>query len=152
MLRQALLAGLVLTSIAILGYYHHDNAQHNLQKVTADGKVKVDFYTESLCPDCLAFTSTSLKKAVATPDFWKICEFNIFPYGNARRQQNGSNWAFTCQHGAKECLGNTIQACGIRKYDYYSKGLPFALCLEDNTTDFVAQGQRCATKFGLNWA
>jgi interferon gamma-inducible protein 30 len=51
----------------------------------------------------------------------------------------------------KECQGNLIEACAIRKFDYYSQGLPFALCLEDNTTDFNAQGQRCATKYGLDW-
>jgi interferon gamma-inducible protein 30 len=151
MLKQALIAGLVLTSIVLLAY-HNQPSSDNLQRVSADGKVKVDLYSESLCPDCLAFITTSLKKAVNTADFWKICEFNLIPYGNARRVQNGTNWAYTCQHGVKECQGNLIEACAIKNYDYYSKGLPFALCLEDNTTDFVAQGQRCATKYGLSWA
>jgi interferon gamma-inducible protein 30 len=95
---------------------------------------------------------SSLKTAANTKDFWKICDFNFYPYGNARRTQNGSSWAFTCQHGAKECQGNLIQACGTRKFDYYTQGLPFAICLEDNTTDFVAQGQRCATKYNMDWA
>ena len=73
-----------------------------------DSKVQIDFYTESLCPDCLHFMRGSLKNAANTPDFWKICNFNIYPYGNARRSQNGSSWAYTCQHGIRECQGNLI--------------------------------------------
>lgn len=46
-----------------------------------------------------------------------------------------------------------IEACAMRnsKFDFYSQGLPFAICLEDNTTDFIAQGQRCAAKYSLDW-
>ena len=94
---------------------------------------------------------SSLKTAASTKDFWKICEFNFYPYGNARRTQNGSSWAFTCQHGARECQGNLIEACAIRKFDYYTQGIPFSICLEENTTDFVAQGQRCAAKYSMDW-
>jgi len=118
MLRQALIAGLILTSIVMVSYYHQQTISDNLQRVAADGKVKVDLYSESLCPDCLAFITKSLKTAVNTKDFWKICEFNFYPYGNGKRVQNGSSWAFTCQHGVKECQGNLIEACAIRKYDY----------------------------------
>jgi len=147
---KAIVLTALLASLTLFAYYQHDSQSSNLQ-VSADGKVKIDLYSESLCPDCLAFIRGSLKTAANTKDFWKICEFNLYPYGNARRTQNGSNWNYTCQHGAKECQGNLIEACAIRKFDYYSQGLPFALCLEDNTTDFIAQGQRCATKYGLDW-
>jgi interferon gamma-inducible protein 30 len=99
----------------------------------------------------LAFIRTSLKTAANTKDFWKICEFNFYPYGNARRTQNGSSWAFTCQHGAKECQGNLIEACATRKFDFYSQGLPFSICLEDNTTDFIAQGKKCASQYSMDW-
>ena len=98
---------LIITSLALLTYYNQSEESQNL---TADGKVKIDLYSEPLCPDCLQFIRGSLKTAANTKDFWKICEFNLIPYGNARRTQNGSNWAFTCQHGVKECLGNVIEA------------------------------------------
>lgn len=149
---KAIVLSLLLASIALLAYHHHQNSQSSNLQVSADGKVKIDLYSESLCPDCLAFIRGSLKTAANTKDFWKICEFNFYPYGNARRTQNGSSWAFTCQHGVRECQGNLLEACAIRKFDYYSQGLPFALCLEDNTTDFSAQGQRCAAKYGLDWS
>lgn len=150
MVNKAVLFGLVLASVALVAYLPESSSQSNLQ-VAADGKVKIDFYSESLCPDCLAFIRGSLTTAANTKDFWKICEFNFFPYGNARRTQNGSSWAFTCQHGVRECQGNLIEACAQKKFDYYSQGLPFSICLEQNTTDFVAQGQRCATKYGMDW-
>lgn len=82
-----------------------------LLALTLCQKVKVDFYYESLCPDCQSFITRALKTAAATKvndyfifqDFWLICDFNVYPYGNARRTQNGSHWAFTCQHGPREC-------------------------------------------------
>lgn len=151
MLKKALFAGLILATVVLLSTYGQDQIAGYLSNHTADGKVKVDLYSESLCPDCLAFIRGSLKTAANTKDFWKICEFNIIPYGNARRTQNGSSWSFTCQHGVRECQGNLIEGCAIKKYEFYTQALPFILCLEENTTDFSAQGQRCATKFNLDW-
>jgi thiol-disulfide isomerase/thioredoxin len=41
-----------------------------LDKIRADdGKVKVDFYYESLCPYCQQFIERSLKQAAATKVF-----------------------------------------------------------------------------------
>lgn len=139
----ALLAA-TLTTIWLIG----GDSNH----LTADWKVRIDLYSESLCPDCLAFVRGSLKTAANTKDFWKICDFNLYPYGNAKTTKNGSNWSFTCQHGVNECYGNMVEACAIAKSDYYSQGLPFSICLEDNTTNFTAQGQRCASKYNIDWA
>lgn len=118
---------------------------------TDGGKVKVDFYYESLCPYCQQFMDRSLKVAAATKDFWKICDFTLYPYGNARRAQNGSSWTFSCQHGVRECQGNLIEACAIRQYDFYTQGLPFILCLEQNSTNWITQGQKCAGSLSMDW-
>ena len=115
------------------------------------GKVKVDFYYESLCPYCQQFMEKSLKIAASTKDFWKICDFNLYPYGNARRAQNGSSWSFTCQHGIKECQGNFIETCAIKQYDFYSQALPFIICLEANSTDWNSQGIKCANGLSMDW-
>ncbi len=76
--------------------------------VTDDGRVKIDFYYESLCPYCQQYMERSLKVASQTKvdyliiqDFWKICDFNLYPYGNAHRTKNGSSWDFNCQHGPR---------------------------------------------------
>ena len=115
------------------------------------GKVQVDFYYESLCPYCQQFIERSLRAAADTKDFWKICDFNLYPYGNARRAQNGSSWTFTCQHGVKECQGNLIETCAIKLYDFYSQALPFVICLEANTTNWITQGQKCSSQLSLDW-
>ena len=74
----------------------------------ADDKVVIDFYYESLCPYCQQFLEGGVKTALNTKDIWKISDFFLHPYGNAKSVQNGSSWSFTCQHGARECEGNMI--------------------------------------------
>jgi interferon gamma-inducible protein 30 len=39
----------------------------------------------------------------------------------------------------------------LKKYDRDTQGIPFFICLEENTTDFAAQGQRCAAKYSMDW-
>ena len=51
-------------------------------------RLTIDMYTESLCPDCMGFISTSLKKALATEGIDKLVALRIIPYGNARRTKN----------------------------------------------------------------
>lgn len=111
----------------------------NSMQITAedDGKVLIELYYESLCPDCEKFIQGSLKRAAATADLWKIAEFRFYPYGNAKTVANGSSWSFTCQHGIRECQGNMIEACAIQySNNFYTQGLPFVICLESNTTNW----------------
>lgn len=75
----------------------------------------------------------------------------MYPYGNAKKAQNGTNWSFTCQHGVRECEGNVIETCAIKKYDFYTQALPFIICLEADTSDWTRSGQRCASQLNLNW-
>jgi protein-disulfide isomerase len=51
----------------------------------ADDRVQIFLYFESLCPYCREFMTGSFKDAVYTQDFQKICDYQIFPYGNARQ-------------------------------------------------------------------
>lgn len=116
-----------------------------------DDKVKVDFYYESLCPYCQQYMVGSLKTAANTKDFWKICDFNLYPYGNARRAKVGESWNFTCQHGVRECEGNLIETCAIKLFDKYTQALPFIICLETNSNDWTSQGKKCASQIGIDW-
>jgi interferon gamma-inducible protein 30 len=117
-----------------------------------DGKVKIDFYYESLCPYCQQYIVGALKTAANTKDFWKICDFDLYPYGNAKRVQNGKDsWNFTCQHGVRECQGNFIETCALKYFDKYTQALPFIICLESNSNDWIAQGKKCASQYGLDW-
>jgi interferon, gamma-inducible protein 30 len=122
-------------------------------KTPKDDRVRVDFYYESLCPYCQQFIGRALRTAVGTQDFWRVCDFNLYPYGNARRTRIGDDdWSFTCQHGERECEGNLIETCAIRLNEgyFYTKALPYIVCLEGNTEDWNKQSRACAYEFGLD--
>lgn len=119
--------------------------------VPNDDRVLVELYSESLCPDCLAFILGSFKKAINTADIYKIADIRVYPYGNARWARNGTTYSFTCQHGVRECQGNIIEVCALQLYDQERYGNPFIVCLESNTSDWTASGQRCATQLGMDW-
>lgn len=46
-----------------------------------------------------------------------------------------------------------IETCALKLYpsDFYNKVLPFILCLESNSADWIAQGKKCASLTGLSW-
>ena len=84
-------------------------------------------------------------------DLWEICDFNFFPYGNARRYKNGTSWAFNCQHGVRECEGNFIETCAVKLSDKNTQAIPFLICIEGNTNDWTSQGKKCASQYGMDW-
>ncbi|CAH1709768.1 GILT-like protein 1 [Aphis gossypii] len=81
--------------------------------VTADRikrtPLKVSVYYESHCPDSKDFIITQLH-----PHFCKVQQYlnlNLVPFGKAYSSDQG----FTCQHGPKECRGNTIHNCVLKR-------------------------------------
>ena len=84
-------------------------------------------------------------------DFYKICDIQLYPYGFTKRQFNGTSWSFTCQHGPRECQGNIIETCAIKLNHVKTNVFQFIICLEENLTDWSSQGEKCATKFEMNW-
>jgi len=115
-------------------------------------------YSESLCPGCQSYTATQLAPAIATVG--EIMDFMEYPYGNANEKQNADGtWAYTCQHGVNECIGNMWEACAIEHYNTTNGDVhntptwwPFIVCMEASGqagTQSVAQN--CATKNGLDW-
>jgi interferon, gamma-inducible protein 30 len=116
-----------------------------------NNKVKIDLYFQSICPESRQFILGPLKTAASTKDFWKICDFNLYPWGNANRRQAGSDWEIICQHGPTECEGNVIETCALKFYEKYSKAIPFIICLEEAAPNWTA-GEACAKNLGLDWA
>ncbi|KAK7944614.1 hypothetical protein WMY93_000342 [Mugilogobius chulae] len=83
-------------------------ANYTRSRQTAD-PVKVEVYSESLCPDCRGFITNMLfPSSVLLGD---IMDLTVVPYGNAEETFDGHKYVFTCQHGKLECLGNMIQSC-----------------------------------------
>jgi interferon gamma-inducible protein 30 len=75
-----------------------------------------------------------------------ILDLNLWPFGNARENPDKS---FTCQHGAPECKGNMVEACGQYLYNTTAQWFPYILCLEGGSPP--NDGQKCATKLGYDW-
>lgn len=113
----------------------------------ADDRVKIEMYTESLCPYCIQLITTSFKIAFETKDINLIADFHLYPYGNAKEYQASDRWIFKCQHGENECVGNLMENCAFDITDYQN-GLAFAICLEENiqqySQDFAKTGSYCA--------
>ncbi|KAL2632704.1 hypothetical protein R1flu_004183 [Riccia fluitans] len=99
---------------------------------SSDGKVLVEFYSESLCPYCAAFTVDHLSKFFQN-GLIEIVELRMIPYGNARIYESGGD--ITCQHGEDECKLNIIQSCAIHHYPDVTQWFPFVFCLEKLVTD-----------------
>jgi len=53
-----------------------------------------------------------------------------------------------CQHGAKECEANQVEACAIKTYKKPLKHMPFVNCVEINGPGSY---ETCATEAGLDW-
>lgn len=120
----------------------------------ADDRVRIDMYTEALCPDCIQFLTTSAKTALETQDINLIADINLYPYGNAQESQSGSQWVFTCQHGSNECVGNLMENCAMNLTSH-DVGLAFVLCVEENIQqyydDFTQAGSYCANLHNVNF-
>ena len=115
-------------------------------------------YSESLCPDCIGFETGAWWDVYNTPgvgygttlgDGLGIVSFGQVSFGNARRDPTTGK--ITCQHGASECLFNTLEACAIV---HATPFVPFIHCLSTaaaKRTPTAAVAESCATKVGVDW-
>merc|ERR1711904_199099 len=92
--------------------------------------VQVDYYMESLCPDCAAFGMGNLTDAVFK--LGKYMKINIYAYGNTQVVDKH----YVCQHGHEECFMNLVENCvpylsNYRLIDYW----PFMMCADEIVTD-----------------
>ena len=124
--------------------------------VSAEEPLQIQFFTESLCPDCIQFLTTSLAQAIKVPNFLDMANITIYPYGNAYESYDSTTglWIFKCQHGSTECYGNLVEVCAQSIYS----GLDFwnwIICVEANVVsigNFDTTGASCAQNYGLDFA
>ena len=119
----------------------------------AQERLQISLFTESLCPYCIQVLTTSVANAVNAPGFFDMVDFQIYPYGNAREIQLGSNWTFTCQHGPNECYGNSLENCAKVYYspaDFWN----WLICVEagvESTGNFDISGLTCSQQLNLDF-
>jgi len=142
---------IALLILAVSAKHNHKVLSSDKEK--SDGPLQINLYTESLCPDCIAFITKSLSKAVECEDFFDMVELNIFPYGNAFEKDGGDTWKFTCQHGPTECYGNALENCA-KSYYTSEQFWNWLVCLEtriEDSGDFDVTGEECANEQDANW-
>jgi interferon gamma-inducible protein 30 len=110
--------------------------------------VKVDFYGESLCPDC-----QHMVRDVLAPLFdngvSKLMELRYIAYGNVRGDLTKGE-QISCQHGAEECKYNRYINCAQNSLEHdQEKWFPYVLCMAEHMSDLTNSANACAEKVGL---
>ncbi|CAN7945299.1 unnamed protein product [Ixodes hexagonus] len=116
-------------------------------------KVNVTLFYESMCPYSKAFITGQL-----FPTYNRLRDYMevvLVPFGNGhinkKTLRSGNTYiSITCQHGANECKGNTIQACAIKKYTRTKEWLSLIACMSA-FSDPYRQGKKCAESLKLEW-
>jgi len=124
--------------------------------------LKVTLLYETLCPDCQQFVAGQLAPAFNElgNDFIRRVHLTMLPFGNAQETFNAQSgmYAFECQHGKAECLGNLVHVCAMNVVMNHAKlWFPFVHCMElkvqgkGRNPDIIKIGQECAQQNAMNW-
>lgn len=107
-------------------------------------RVDVVLYAEALCPYCAAWLAD--RALEFAHEYGGIAKLHVVPWGNARAAPDG---AVACQHGADECLLNTLYACAIADY-HHTKWLPLLACASAKHPAVLKAFDKCAARAGVN--
>lgn len=111
--------------------------------------VQVDFYGESLCPDCrhmvLDVLDPLFRNGVS-----KLFKLRYVAYGNVQGDPTVKGEKISCQHGPKECLYNRYINCvqDMLGHDQ-DKWFPYVRCMAEHMNAIEEQAPGCAAAVGL---
>lgn len=111
-------------------------------------KLKVGFYSESYCPYCVRYLDQVLMPLIRSGMLDNV-DFEFVPAGNMWRR----NGTLFCQHGAKECVLNTMLNCAIQFGDNITQIMEYTHCIESHrNTVFQDESvaEDCASEFGFD--
>lgn len=111
---------LILFSILLIGTLSLSDS--------ADDKISVSVYYESLCPDSIKFFTTQLYPTYTSP-LKRYFNLKLIPYGKSSQRRGQNGWEFDCHHGPKECYGNKVQGCILRHISNEADQLKYINCL-----------------------
>lgn len=120
------LIGILILTNTISCANTNDGKNDQSNKDTANQKVKIGVYYESLCPDSRRFFLRQLMPVYK--EIGSIFEPELVPFGHARIL--GPN-KMVCQHGSRECEGNRLAACIQAKSSNESDAINTIACLFD---------------------
>ncbi|KAJ4895397.1 Thioredoxin superfamily protein [Raphanus sativus] len=127
-------------------------SSYDLSETSSPKKVSLGLYYESLCPYCSSFIVNHLTK-LFEEDLISIVDLHLSPWGNTklRSSSDNNNVTAVCQHGAFECLLDTVEACAIDAWPKLSDHFPFILCVEGLVTEHkYDKWETCYEKLNLN--
>jgi len=113
------------------------------------GKLNLDIYYESLCPDSTRFISRQvgpMHEAIG-----QDVEVTFVPYGFAETTEVDGGYEFECQHGPDECYGNMVQACTIAYSPNYETTVSLIVCMMSSSNPALA-GPECFETLGVDFA
>ena len=99
---------------------------------------------------CKYYTKTVLGALMEKPDFVSMVDFTLYPYGNGKL----TGESIQCQHGEKECVGNTILACMQEEYPITSDStgfVPAFVCMEGENGVPKDDFKKCAFTHNLDF-
>ena len=99
---------------------------------------------------CKYYTKTVLGALMEKPDFVSMVDFTLYPYGNGKLTGD----SIQCQHGEKECEGNTILACMQEEYPITSDStgfVPAFVCMEEENGVPKDDFKKCAFTHNLDF-
>ncbi|XP_050421712.1 gamma-interferon-inducible lysosomal thiol reductase-like [Adelges cooleyi] len=117
----------------------------NARARSVDERINVSVYYESHCPDSRDFIVKEL-----FPNFCKVQQYlnlNLVPFGKAYSTDDGD---FRCQHGEKECRGNTIHNCALKRIQDPIARVGYVNCAMRNPDQPGQIDVTCVKKFGLD--
>lgn len=136
----------VLTEDSILKSSSSDNPAATA--ITAHPLVQVDFYGESLCPDCRHMVIDVLQPLFSN-GVSKLMDLRYIAYGNVKGDLTKGE-KISCQHGADECKYNRYINCAQKLLDHdQDKWFPYVLCMAEEMTTLANDADTCAEKVGL---
>ncbi|OQR68460.1 GILT protein C02D5.2-like [Tropilaelaps mercedesae] len=114
----------------------------------AAAETRVELYYETHCPDSQHFMKEGLRRSL---QLLPEVDFVLVPYGKASTSGTGPSLSFQCQHGAKECEGNTYHACAIELHSNKKQVLEFAVCTMSFRQNVLANIEKCAVDNGIDY-
>eukprot|EP00747_Dinoflagellata_sp_TGD_P162920 gnl/TRDRNA2_/TRDRNA2_181077_c0_seq1.p1 gnl/TRDRNA2_/TRDRNA2_181077_c0~~gnl/TRDRNA2_/TRDRNA2_181077_c0_seq1.p1 ORF type:complete len:339 (-),score=47.38 gnl/TRDRNA2_/TRDRNA2_181077_c0_seq1:116-1132(-) len=116
--------------------------------------VRLDIIYESLCPASQSLIVGDLLKIWSDVEMQAVVDLKLWPFGNAQMTHpEGEDYAFTCEHGEKECVNHLMQACGVHLLTGPHQYMPFIVCMEQNAGgEAEAALGICSKKMGIDAA
>ncbi|XP_046400325.1 GILT-like protein 2 isoform X2 [Ischnura elegans] len=125
------------------------SASHPMPRYPPVDKLEIAIYYETFCPDSKRFLTEQLPKVLEMAMHEPYITFKFVPFGLATSQTNSDGDVnFSCQHGLKECVANTLHSIALNIISDPLRQAQFLSCVmkDDDPTALI---EECGALVGL---